>query len=418
MSRSADRASRRTPAPQARAKARPPASRRAPAGRGSAAGRGRSAPSLPGVVFDRLADGVVVVDAAGGVRFANRAARELLGIGPRGLAGRPGREVVRSAVAGEDLFAPALRGRRRETETLLVAGRGEEIPARVAVVPLGAGQGAAAVVTDLTTTRRLEQALRRRERLTLMGQLSAGVAHEVRNPLAGISSSAQVLLGRFEPRDERTRFVKAILDEVNRLDRIVTRLLQFARPEEPRLRRASLADAVRRLLGASGEWLAESGIEVETAIPASVPEVWFDPDHIHQVLLNLVSNSVQAMPKGGKLRLEVRALTRRGVARGAGRRRADLGRGRSAGERRGPPQRVVQVRVVDGGQGIAKEALSRMFDPFFTTKPSGTGLGLSICQSIVQEHGGTIHVASRPGHGTTVILELPVERRQGERRET
>jgi signal transduction histidine kinase len=73
---------------------------------------------------------------------------------------------------------------------------------------------------------------------------------------------------------------------------------------------------------------------------------------------------------------------------------------------------------VDGGQGIAKEALSRMFDPFFTTKPSGTGLGLSICQSIVQEHGGTIHVASRPGHGTTVILELPVERRQGERRET
>jgi signal transduction histidine kinase len=242
------------------------------------------------------------------------------------------------------------------------------------------------------------------------------VAHEVRNPLAGISSSAQVLLGRFEPRDERTRFVRAILDEVGRLDRIVTRLLEFARPEEPRMVRGSLAAAVRRLLATSGEWLAQSSVEVETAVAAGVPETWFDPDLVHQVLLNLVSNSVQAMPQGGGLRLEVRALTRRGVARGAGRRRDD--RGRPPGERRGPPSRVVQVRVIDTGEGISKEHLGRLFDPFFTTKPSGTGLGLSICQSIVQEHGGSIHVASRPGHGTTVIVELPVERRQGERRGT
>jgi two-component system sensor histidine kinase HydH len=373
-------------------------------------------PALSSVVLDRLADGLVMVDAAGRVRFANQAAREMLALGPRAGAGRRGSEIVRSAVPGEDLFEPAGRGRRVETETLLVTARGEEIPVRVSVVPLGEGLGAAAVLTDLTTTRRLEQALRRRERLTLMGQLSAGVAHEVRNPLAGISSSAQVLLGRFEPRDERTRFVKAILDEVSRLDRIVTRLLEFARPEEPRLVRGSLAAAVRRLLATSGEWLAQSSVEVETAIPATVPEAWFDPDLVHQVLLNLVSNSVQAMPRGGRLRLEVRALTRRGVARGAGRRRED--RGRPEGARRGPPTRVVQVRVVDTGEGISKEHLGRLFDPFFTTKPSGTGLGLSICQSIVQEHGGSIHVASRPGNGTTVIVELPVERRQGERRGT
>jgi signal transduction histidine kinase len=173
---------------------------------------------------------------------------------------------------------------------------------------------------------------------------------------------------------------------------------------------------VRRLLGTSGEWLAQSSVEVETAVATTVPEAWFDPDLMHQVLLNLVSNSVQAMPRGGRLRLEVRSLTRRGVARGAGRRRDD--RGRPRGGRRGPATRVVQVRVIDTGEGISKEHLGRLFDPFFTTKPSGTGLGLSICQSIVQEHGGSIHVASRPGHGTTVIVELPVERRQGERRGT
>jgi signal transduction histidine kinase len=147
-----------------------------------------------------------------------------------------------------------------------------------------------------------------------------------------------------------------------------------------------------------------------------VPEVWHDPDLLYQVLLNLVTNSVQAMPGGGRLRFEVRSLARRGAARGAGRRRGD--RGRPAPARRGPPARVVQVRIVDTGEGIAKENLSRLFDPFFTTKPSGTGLGLSICQSIVQEHGGSIQVASRPGHGTTVLVELPVEKRQGERRAT
>jgi len=135
---------------------------------------------------------------------------------------------------------------------------------------------------------------------------------------------------------------------------------------------------------------------------------------VHQVLLNLVANAVQAMPKGGKLRIEVRPLTRRGLSRGSGRRHVDLARAKDAG--RAPSVRVVQVRIADTGEGIAKEHLSRLFDPFFTTKPSGTGLGLSICQSIVQEHGGTIHVASRLQHGTTVLVELPVDRRQGERR--
>jgi two-component system sensor histidine kinase HydH len=364
-------------------------------------------------VLDRLSDGIVVVSPDGRARSWNRAAREILALGPRVRPGMPARELLRSVVPGEDLVTAALAGRRFETETLLQNARGEEIPVRAAFLPLGARGGAVAVLADLTKMRRLEQELRQRERLSLVGQLSAGVAHEVRNPLAGISSSAQVLLGRFEPRDERTRFVKAILDEVGRLDRIVSQLLQFARPGEPRLRKGSLAETVRHLLETSGPWLTESGVEVETVLAPRVPESWFDPDLVHQVLLNLVANAVQAMPKGGKLRIEVRPLTRRGVARGSGRRAGDL---RQSAGGRAPHTHVVQVRIGDTGEGIAKEHLSRLFDPFFTTKPSGTGLGLSICQSIVQEHGGTIHVASRLQHGTTVLLELPVDRRQGERR--
>jgi signal transduction histidine kinase len=362
-------------------------------------------------VLDRLSDGLVVLGPDGRARSWNRAAREMLALGPRVRPGVHARAVLRSVVPGEDLVAAALSGKRGEVETWLQNARGEEIPVRVAFLPTASG--AVAVLADLTKMRRLEQELRQRERLSLVGQLSAGVAHEVRNPLAGISSSAQVLLGRFEPRDERTRFVKAILDEVGRLDRIVSQLLQFARPGEPRLRKGSLAETVRHLLETSGAWLTESGVEVETVFAPRVPESWFDPDLVHQVLLNLVANAVQAMPKGGTLRLEVKALTRRGLSRGMGRRREDAQQ-RAAG--RIPSQRVVQVRIGDTGEGIAKEHLSRLFDPFFTTKPSGTGLGLSICQSIVQEHGGSIHVASRLEHGTTVLVELPVDRRQGERR--
>lgn len=373
------------------------------------------APSLPGPVLDRLADGIVIVDAGGRVRFVNQSAREMLALGERSVSGGLATRLLHTVVPGENLFGPA-RGKKSESETLLLSARGEEIPVRVSVVRLGRGQGVVSVLTDLSKTRRLEQALRRRERLSLIGQLSAGVAHEVRNPLAGISSSAQVLLGRFEPRDERTRFVRAILEEVGRLDRIVTQLLQFARPGEPRLKRGSLGEAVDRLLNSCGNWLADARVHVEKHVATVLPQAWFDPDLIHQVLLNVVNNSVQAMPDGGKLRFEVRSISRRGLPRTAGRRASDLRRNGTA--RRGPTIQVVQIRIMDTGEGIEKDDLSRLFDPFFTTKPAGTGLGLSICQSIVQEHGGAIQIASRRGQGTTVIIELPVEKRQGERRTT
>lgn len=365
-------------------------------------------------VADSLNEGLVVVDGDGKVLRLNRAARDLLALGSKNVLGSPAEEVVASAVPGENLFEGALGGVATETETLITSASGEEVPARICVVPQGEGGGAVAVLADLSTARRLEQELRRRERLALMGQLLAGVAHEVRNPLAGISSSAQVLLGRFEPRDERTRFVRAILDEVNRLDRIVTRLLQFARPGEPRLRRGELAPVVYRVIESNRDWLDGANIETEVVIAEKVPEVWFDPDLVHQVLLNLVHNAVQAMPDGGKLELVVRAVRRRSPPPGRGRRQSDL-KGKLQ-PRRAVSRRLVQVRVVDTGEGIPKEAMSQLFDPFFTTKASGTGLGLSICQSIIQEHGGNIQVASRRGRGTTVIFELPVEKRQGERR--
>jgi signal transduction histidine kinase len=267
---------------------------------------------------------------------------------------------------------------------------------------------------DLTVARRMQQELRRHERLATLGQLSAGVAHEIRNPLAGIGTSAQVLLKRFEPRDDRARFVQVILDEVARLDRIVTSLLQYARPRTPELRSATLAGCVDRVIALAADTIQQSGVRVEVEVAPRLAPIYIDPDLVGQVLLNVTLNAVQAMPDGGTLRYEVRKVRRRRPPRGPGRRAED---GRAARPPGSGWIEYQQVRVIDTGVGIPRGVLAKMFDPFFTTKASGTGLGLSISQTILQEHAGSIAVDSREGRGTTVFLNFPLEKRHGERRQ-
>jgi len=259
----------------------------------------------------------------------------------------------------------------------------------------------------------MQEELRRTERLAILGQLAAGAAHEIRNPLAGIGTSAQVLLRRFEPRDDRARFAQVILDEVARLDKIVTSMLQYARPRTPVLKPAALADCVERVRELSAESFAQAGIEVEVDVAPRLGPLWIDGDLIRQVLLNLSRNAVEAMATGGKLRYEIRRVRRRRAARGPGRRRSDH-------SRNGRPDawaEYQQIRITDNGSGIPRGLMAKLFQPFVTTRPQGTGLGLSICQTIMQEHGGTIEVTSREQRGTTVLLSFPTEKRDGERRD-
>jgi len=360
---------------------------------------------------------ILLLDPSGRVAAINAAAARLLSVQPPRAHGRFARELVRTVVTGDDVVGEAFRAARLEREALLQAEGGGEIPVLIHGRRVGQPPWVVLTLRDLGQQRRMQQELRRHERLATLGQLSAGVAHEIRNPLAGIGTSAQVLLRRFEPHDERARFVRVILDEVARLDRIVTSLLQYARPRAPVLNAASLEACVRRVTELSADVIREAGVAVEVEAAERLGTLYIDADLVTQVLLNVTLNAVQAMPRGGTLRYEVRRVRRRAPPREPGRRASDRGNGARNGHAGAAPWLYYQqVRVSDTGVGIPRASLEKLFDPFYSTKPHGTGLGLSISQTIMHEHGGSIEVASRENRGTTVLLNFPVEKRHGQRR--
>lgn len=217
----------------------------------------------------------------------------------------------------------------------------------------------------------------RAERLATAGELAAGAAHEIRNPLAAIRSAIQYLRGDYAEGSDRASLVDDLLSEVDRIDGIVEGLLSFARPP------VSLAEPVElaELLGQSVGLVAARARGQRVAVRLDVPpalSLRADPNQLKQVLLNVFLNALQAMPHGGELRV---SATPRG--------------------------RWLELRVADTGPGIAPEHLERVFDPFFTTRPDGTGLGLSICYGIVERHGGEMEVRSEAGSGAEVVVRLP-----------
>lgn len=236
---------------------------------------------------------------------------------------------------------------------------------------------------QLRERRALEAEMARRERLAALGDVAAAFAHEVRNPLNAVSVGLQRLRAEFapEPAAEYTRFVEVMQGEVRRLNAIVEQFITLARPMPLRLARVDAAELCRELGALLEPQAAQAGLTLRLAVPAALPAVTADRDHLKQVLLNLAVNAVQATPAGGAVTLEARADRDR-----------------------------LTLAVADTGPGIQPEVLSRIFDPYFTTKPGGLGLGLTIARRIVEAHGGTLEVDSRPGQGTRARVSLPLAR--------
>jgi signal transduction histidine kinase len=220
------------------------------------------------------------------------------------------------------------------------------------------------------------------EKLASIGEMSAAVAHGLRNPLASLRAAAQ-LVRKHPASPSAAEHLDAILGEVDRLDRRISHLLSFSRPAPFNPMPESLPRLVDDVLPAMRQPIQTQGVELQVDIPPDLPSVKVDPTQVEQAVLEIVTNALDAMPKGGRLRIAASTAVN------------------------GASPADVVLEVSDTGAGIPEAALASVFEPFFTTRQEGTGLGLAIAKRYVEQNGGRLEIESRPGRGTTVRLRLP-----------
>ena len=226
------------------------------------------------------------------------------------------------------------------------------------------------------------QQMERADRLASVGEMAAGIAHEIKNPLTGIAAAITVLKDDFEPQDERVSIINEVLEQISRLDKTVNDLLFFGKPTVAEPTCTDINSALKKILVFASQHRGGKNIEKRLELREDLPPVYVDPKQMQQVFLNLFLNAVQAMQQGGTLTVQSDLSTRNGVD-------------------------MVQVRVIDTGQGIPPQILEKIFTPFFTTKAQGTGLGLAISHKLIEQQGGVLSVVSEDGKGTTFTVELP-----------
>ena len=334
-------------------------------------------------ILQNSADAIVVVDSQNRIRTWNEGARRIFGYEAAEVIGRdadllaPPEERAESARVRERIEREGFV-KDHEAVRLGKDGRRLTVNATSTLLKDKAGRviGRASILRDVTGLKQLQQELVASQSLAAVGELAATVAHEIKNPLAGISGAIQILSEGTPPGDSRRGIMKEILDQIERLDRTVRDLLTFARPATPAREEVDLGDSLQRA------WTLLSAQPAAKAIRfavegASGVKVKADPHLLHQVWLNLFQNAVEAMPKGGELTARVRN------------------------------ESPAVVEVSDTGAGFPPDQLEKIFKPFFTTKTQGTGLGLPITRKNLEAHGGRIRAESRPDQGTTFTVEMP-----------
>ena len=338
-------------------------------------------------VIDGLQSGLVAADADSRVLTFNRGAASILGIPATQAVGRDARDVLQlsSNVRAQLASVDPSRSLRADINYRTAAGSQLEVGlmVRVMAFPDG-GTGHLYTFQDVTDLRRLERESRLQQRLAAVGEMAAGIAHEIRNPLASMSGSIQVLRQDLALNEEQGQLMDIVLRESERLNDTIRSFLAYARPQTFSIARLDVSRVVQdaaRLLRNSPE--ARDNHVVDAQSPPQ--PVWYDADEnqVRQIVWNLASNGLRAMPKGGRLLLSVETDTS------------------------GVHPEVV-LSVADEGRGIPAEELDNLFQPFRSTFEGGTGLGLAIVHRIVSDYGGVIGVSSTMGTGTTFSVRLPV----------
>jgi PAS domain S-box-containing protein len=346
----------------------------------------REIKTLTGNVLEAMHSAVVAVDEQGKIIMFNPLAEDLLGVGRNQAVGGD-----YDSIFPEDpcLLKRALREMKttRNVETELRTHSGEDKSLIIGTSCFFDEEkefkGAVAVIHDITDLKKYEEEARRTERLSALGNLAAGVAHEIRNPLNAISITAQRLKSEFVPQrdqEEYASFTQIILNEIKRLDSIINQFLSLAKAQKLNLVLTDMGKFLSEVTTVAEVEAKKKNITVTREI-GELPESKADPDELKKAFLNILRNGIQATPSGGSL--SVRSY-------------------------RDDKQGTMVVEIEDSGSGIPKDKLSKIFQPYFSTKEKGTGIGLSIAYRIISDHGGRIEVKSEVGKGTIFTVRLPV----------
>jgi PAS domain S-box-containing protein len=343
-------------------------------------------------IIQSIGSGIIIAEMNDTVTYINRAGERILGYSKEEVVGKPfgifelreKQSAIHSLLDNPDDLDTRREGWMKKKDHV-------EFPVGFSInnhrSVRGETIGKIVIFRDLTNVYKIQEEILRMDRLVSLGKLASGIGHELRNPLAGIKTTAQALSEEMSNEDSKREYLNRITKEIDRLNELLKTFFSFAKPQKLNLVYCYVKDIINEIIPFLIKEIADKGIRFVESYHPRLPSIKVDKNQMHQVFLNLFLNAIQAMPNGGELKIEVTPV--------------------NPNSSEGPKQNFIKIVVSDTGKGIPSHLVDRIFDPFFTTKPKGIGLGLSITYQIIKKHGGTIKVDSQWERGTSFVINLP-----------
>jgi two-component system sensor histidine kinase HydH len=338
-------------------------------------------------LLETMDNAVISVDNKGNIKTFNRKSEEIFDKKREEVLNKDCQEVLNLNILGESIFKKCLLEKKNISQEIILEEKGLKkkiLDLNTSFLADESGEitGVVAVIRNVTEIKDLNEEVARHKRLAALGKLSAGIAHEVRNPLSSIRGLAQFVYNSFSKTDERKEDLNAIIQEVDRLNKLVVQVLDFAKLQKPNLTRFSVNDLIRKIAELFKLETKDKQIKFSLELSQDISKIQADEDQVKQILMNVIINAIQAIPKEGEIKIKTEKTLLKGES-------------------------AIKLIIEDRGIGIPEKDFTQIFDPFFSTKDKGSGLGLSIVYKLIEAHQGKIKVESKEGEGTKFIIFLP-----------
>jgi len=338
-------------------------------------------------LLETMDNAVISVDNKGNIKTFNRKSEEIFNKKKEEVLNKYCQEVLNLNVGEKSLFKKCLLEKKNIAREIILDEKGLkkkilDINTSFLTDESGEITGVVAVIRDVTEIKDLNEEVARHKRLAALGKLSAGIAHEIRNPLSSIRGLAQFVYNSFSKTDERKEDLNTIIQEVDRLNKLVVQVLDFAKLKKPNISRFSLKDLIRNVAELFRLEIKDKQIKFSLELTPDISQIQADEDQVRQILMNVIINAIQAIPKKGEIKIK----TEKALLKG---------------------EPAIKLIIEDSGVGIPEKDFTQIFDPFFSTKEKGSGLGLSIAYKLIEAHRGEIKVESKEGEGTKFVILLP-----------